>query len=124
MKILIYILLITIGFFGTIIDWFLWANGQPAYTLNTFVQAVAILIATLWWQSADAEDRGINASSLSKVATIVFLPIGTAIYFYQSREWKVATAMLVAFWGGLVLALIAGDHAGNWLATNGVFNAS
>lgn len=120
-KVLIYIVLVVVAFVGTLVDWLLWLSGEPIINKGVLVHAAAIMIGTLFWQFADAKDRGTKASVLSSVLTVAFAPIGSAIYLHQSRDWETAAVMFAAFWGGLVLAVLAANLAGNWIATNIIF---
>ncbi|UUP16534.1 hypothetical protein [Nitratireductor thuwali] len=120
-KVLIYVILVLIAFAGTLVDWLLWLSGEPVINTAVLAHAAAIVIGTLLWQFADGKDRGTRASVLSSVMTVVFAPLGSAIHLYQSRDWKAATAILAAFWGGLVVAVLTANFAGNWIATNIIF---
>ncbi|HXV31079.1 MAG TPA: hypothetical protein VD840_12175, partial [Sinorhizobium sp.] len=59
-------------------------------------------------------------SKLSKWMTIGFVPAGSAVYLFQSRDWKSAAVMYLAFWGGLILAVIAAALLSDWLISIGV----
>ena len=120
-RALIYICLIVVAFVGTLVDWLLWLSGKPAINAGVLIHAAVLMIGTLLWQFADARQRGTRAGVLSSVVTLLFAPLGSALYLHQSREWKAATAAFVAFWGGLVLAVLAANLVGNWLATDIIF---
>lgn len=120
-KVLLYIVLIMVTFLGMLVDWLLWLSGEPAINHGVLIHATAIMIGTLLWQFADAKEKGRKASVLSSALTVVFAPLGSAIYLYQSRDRKAATAMFATFWSGLVLAMLAANFAGNWVATNIIF---
>ncbi len=103
----IYVLLVLFISAGVLIDSYIWPKGVPSnFTANDFIQLVGIIVLSWQWQLADAKERGITRSHLSAVATIIFVPIGTAIYLFQSRTWTAATLTFCAYWGGIVLAIL------------------
>ena len=112
-------LFITAGMF---IDVYVWPGGTPArLTWNDLLQMVGIVTLASWWQIADAAELGIRRSSAARFVTVLFVPVGSAIYLFQSRHWKSAVLAYLVFWGGLVAVAAAAAYLATVLAINGVF---
>jgi len=110
---------------GMFIDVYVWPYGSPArLTWNDLLQMVGIVILASWWQTADAAELGIRRSPLAKLVTVLFVPVGSAIYLFQSRHWKSATVTYLAFWGGIVLVAAAAAYLATRLAISGAFGPS
>lgn len=109
---------------GMFIDVYVWPGGTPArLTWNDLVQMVGIITLASWWQIADAEELGIRRSSAARFVTVLFVPVGSAIYLFQSRRWKSAVLAYLAFWGGLGAIAAAAAYVATTLAIHGVFGA-
>lgn len=118
----IYIGLLAFTSLGLLIDAALWPAGPPSsFTANDLVQMIGIVTLFSWWQIADAARRDLRRSSAARSMTILFAPVGLAIYLYQTRPWKRATAGLIAFIAGLVFIAILTTLFGDWLIVQGFF---
>jgi len=109
---------ITVGF---VVDALVWTAGPTAMQWNSVIQAFGIMLFVYWWESADADQFGKRRTSLARLLTF-FLPlVGHAIYLYQSRPWKPATALLLLFWAGVFGLLVIGALALTPLVISGEY---
>lgn len=100
---------------GVLIDWYIWRGALPPFSLNDIVQMIGILLLTAWWQIEDATMHGYERGRAARILTIVFVPVGLAIYLFQTRPWSRAGAIFIGYLGGAVVAVIAADLLGGAL---------
>ena len=98
----LYILLIAFICVGLIIDVLFDLYRTHALTWNDAIQIIGILILILMWQKADAAALNVRPSYISKILTVLFAPLGLAVYFFQSRNWKSAIVSFLLFWIGFI----------------------
>ncbi len=96
---------ITVGF---AVDALLWSAGPTAVQWNSVVQSFGIMLFVYWWEIADADQFGKRRSSLARLLTFFLPPVGHAIYLYQSRPCRSATALFLLFWAGVFGLLLVG----------------
>jgi hypothetical protein len=96
---------ITIGF---AVDALLWSAGPTAVQWNSVVQSFGIMLFVYLWERADAAQFGKRRSSLARLLTFFLPPVGHAIYLYQSRPIRPATALFLLFWAGVFGLLLVG----------------
>ncbi|WP_299962873.1 hypothetical protein [uncultured Roseobacter sp.] len=106
----IYIGLLLFIAAGVIIDWVVWQGPPAQFTWNDVMQLFGIIILVRLWQNADAAEIGHVQNLASRLLTILFMPVGTAVYFFRSRGWRSAAAGFVLFWLGIVCVVIATDQ--------------
>lgn len=105
----IYLALVIFIAAGFVIDVWAWPAGTPSrFTWNDAIQLVGVVVLSSWWQIADARQRGVRRSGVASTLTVMFVPIGSAVYLFQSRNWRSAVAVYLVFWGGIMLAAAAG----------------
>lgn len=115
----IYMALLVFVAAGMLVDWYFWPQGVLDLTLNDIVQMVGIVLLVSWWQIEDARGRGASVSGVAKWMTVMLAPVGSAIYLVQSRGWGRAVPVFLTFWGGFVIAIVAGEFLGGWLVAGG-----
>ena len=104
----IYVGLIAFITVGFAVDALLWSAGPTAIQWNSVIQSFGIMLFVYWWESADADQFGKRRSSLARLVTFFRPPVGHAIYLYQSRPWRPATALFLLFWAGVFGLLLVG----------------
>ena len=110
----IYVALLVFITFGILVDAIVWPNGPPTLTWNDLIQAIGIVILVSSWQIVDADQLGERRSTAAKILAIL-VPVGHAIYLYQSRNWKPATALFLLYWAGILIVYIAASFAAGML---------
>ncbi|HAT87430.1 hypothetical protein [Cohaesibacter gelatinilyticus] len=111
----IYVSLLIFLCFGAIIDEFFGLWNAYNLTWNDAVQMIGVIILTLLWQQADATALRIRPSYTSKFLTVIFSPLGMAVYLFQSRTWKSALLTYLVFCGGIFLVFGLFSVALSWL---------
>jgi hypothetical protein len=114
----IYVALLVFITFGMLVDAIVWPNGSRTLTWNDLIQAIGIVILVSWWQIVDANQLGQRRSTAAKIFAIL-VPVGHAIYLYQSRNWKPATALFLLYWAGILIVYIAASFAAGMLVAPG-----
>jgi hypothetical protein len=99
---------ITVGF---AVDALVWSAGPTARQWNSVVQSFGIMLFVYSWERADGDQFGKRRSSLARLVTFFLPPVGHAIYLYQGRPWKPATALFLLFWAGVLGLLLVGGLA-------------
>ncbi len=107
-------LLLFIGL-GILGDWYFWNDILPAFTMNDAIQIAGIIALTIWWQSEDAAMGGHSRSRAVRIATILLVPLGLAIYLLQTRPWWQAATTFMAMLAGALLTILIADLAGGAL---------
>jgi hypothetical protein len=93
---------------GSVVDVVVFTQGTPsALTWNNVVQVFGIVVIVYWWEAADASALGRRQSSAARLLTILLPMVGHAIYLYQGRHWKRATALFLLYWGGVLIVYMA-----------------
>lgn len=110
----IYVALLVFITFEIFVIAIVWPNGEPTLTWNDVILAIGIVILVSWWQIVDANHLGQRRSKAAKILTIL-VPVGHAIYLYQSRNWKPATALFLLYWAGVLIVVIAATFAAGML---------
>lgn len=111
----IYVSLLAFLCFGAIIDEVFGLWNAYNLTWNDALQMIGVVILTLLWQQADASALKIRPSYASKFLTVIFSPLGMAVYLFQSRPWKSALLTYLVFCGGIFLVFGLFSVALNWL---------
>ena len=106
----IYIILAAFFAFGIAVDWIVWDGLPPSWTWNDITQMIGVIVLCLMWESADAMQRDKSHRGSARLLTILLPPLGTLVYFFQTRRWPQAIAAEVLFWGGLVAVAFVTDE--------------
>ncbi|SFS13079.1 hypothetical protein [Yoonia litorea] len=106
----IYIGLAAFFALGVAIDWNVWDGQPPAWTWNDVMQMIGVITLCLYWESADAMERGAKHSRASQLCTILLPPLGTGLYLAQTHRATKAVVAFFAFWGGLVASAFVTDE--------------
>lgn len=107
---MLYAILAAFFAFGIVVDWVVWGGLPPAWTWNDITQMIGVIVLCLMWESADAAARGVQHRASARLLTILLPPLGTLVYFFQSRDWPNALLQAFYFWGGLIaVALVTGE---------------
>ena len=103
----IYVGLLAFLIVGGLVDILIWPMGAATLlTWSNAVQAFGLMVFVYSWEAADATALGQRQSSPARLLTILFPLAGHAVYLYQTRNWKRATALLVLYWFGVLIASI------------------
>lgn len=99
---LIYCVLAAFFSLGIVVDWVVWQGVPPAWTWNDVTQMIGVITLCLYWESQDAQRIGARHRGSAKLLTILLPPLGTTVYFFQSRHWPQALVASLLFWAGLI----------------------
>ena len=106
----IYLFLVGFFAFGIIIDWVVWNGLPPSWTWNDITQLIGVIVLCLMWEDADARTQEVPHKRSAIILTILLPPLGTAVYFFQSRRWPQAILGTILFWAGINAAAFAVDE--------------
>ena len=107
---IIYVVLVTFFGLGVAIDWLVWDGLPPRWTWNDVTQMIGVIFLCLLWESADAAARDVTHRRSAVILTILLPPLGTTVYFFQSRQWQKALAGIVLFWAGILVVAFLTDE--------------
>ncbi|EHM02856.1 hypothetical protein HMPREF9946_00691 [Acetobacteraceae bacterium AT-5844] len=109
----IYIALLATAFSGSVADFIAGTAYDTSLNPTDIVIMVAYVALTAWWCTEDSR-RGPYRypSGLARIFTLLFVPLGLAIYMLQSRRFPQALKTYLLFIGGLIIATAAGSWLG------------
>ena len=107
---IIYVLLAAFFGLGVAIDWLVWDGLPPRWTWNDVTQMIGVIVLCLMWESADAAARNGPHRRSAVILTILLPPVGTTVYFFQSRPWQKALVGIVLFWSGILAVAFLTDE--------------
>ena len=99
---IIYLVLAGFFAFGIAVDWLVWNGLPPAWTWNDITQLIGVIVLCLYWQSQDAAERAAIHRGSARLLTILLPPLGTLVYFLQTRRLPQAILGTFIFWCGLI----------------------
>ncbi|MGV1834836.1 hypothetical protein ACQZ6C_08755 [Rhizobium rhizogenes] len=118
----IYVGLLAFIAFGLLLDAAIWPYSPPRWmTANDLVQMVGNILLVSWWQIADVNEHGCSRTPIAKLTTVLFAPLGQAIYLYQSRPWKRASLLFFGFIAGVLVVATGAVYLAAWLVETHIF---
>ncbi len=112
----LYIALFVVTFLGGVSDFATGTAYSEGFTVTDIAMMVGTVILIAWWCTVDARGRGRRyPTSLARICTLLFAPLGLAIYLLQSRSLPRAAGLFILFVGGLAVASFTGSALGERL---------
>ena len=96
--------------FGILMDWLIWDARPPAWTWNDVTQLIGVITLCLYWQATDAAAGNAIHRRSAQLLTILLPPLGTLVYFVQTRRWPQAIGATLLFWGGIIAVAFVVDE--------------
>lgn len=96
------------------------SDGVTSAINNAMVLIGSTLLAYAW-QREDARSQGRRLTLPSRLMTLLFAPVGLAIYLFRARSWKPALAHCLVIATGILVVFVLASSLGDWLVARGVF---